>query len=342
MTRRPRPRRASACVAAGATLVAALAGCGSTPDTTLHPQPPTVSYAPQRHPFQGARLFQDDDTAAARWQKANGAQWLDPITRTPQARWLNSTEDLASVPTLVRQARQQRALLVLVAYNVPNRGCSGFKEGAPTGDDYDRWIDRLVTALDDEHAAIVVEPDAVAADCFDDAQAAHLKRAVERLSAAGHAAYIDAGHSRWKSSGEIAARLLRVGIEHAEGFAVNVSNRRSTDEAYQWARELSDLLGGRDFVIDTSRNGTGPPPDDPGRDDEWCNPQQQALGRQPTTDAGQPGLAALLWIKRPGESDGICGGEQTYLFSPGQARNLIVNASDLPEIYRKQAAAYKP
>ena len=37
----------------------------------------------------------------------------------------------------------------------------------------------------------------------------------------------------------------------------------------------------------------------------------------------QPHLAALLWIKAPGESDGECGGEQTYLFSPTQARNLI-------------------
>ena len=28
-----------------------------------------------------------------------------------------------------------------------------------------------------------------------------------------------------------------------------------------------------------------------------------------------PGLAALLWSKLPGESDGICGGETTYLLS---------------------------
>jgi hypothetical protein len=29
----------------------------------------------------------------------------------------------------------------------------------------------------------------------------------------------------------------------------------------------------------------------------------------------------------PGESDGLCGGENTYQFSPTQARNLIENAS---------------
>jgi hypothetical protein len=35
----------------------------------------------------------------------------------------------------------------------------------------------------------------------------------------------------------------------------------------------------------------------------------------------------------------LCGGEQTYLFSPSQARNLIVNATHLPEPGRQRAAA---
>ena len=52
-----------------------------------------------------------------------------------------------------------------------------------------------------------------------------------------------------------------------------------------------------------------------------------------------PGLAALLWIKRPGESDGICGGETTYLFSPAQARRLTVNSPFVPAERRQLAAA---
>ena len=36
----------------------------------------------------------------------------------------------------------------------------------------------------------------------------------------------------------------------------------------------------------------------------WCNPQQQSLGSPPTTATSRLGLAALLWIKDPGESDG--------------------------------------
>ena len=57
-----------------------------------------------------------------------------------------------------------------------------------------------------------------------------------------------------------------------------------------------------------------------------------------------PGLAALLWMKRPGESDGICGGETTYLFSPylfspTQARRLTVNSPFVPAEARRLAPA---
>jgi endoglucanase len=52
-----------------------------------------------------------------------------------------------------------------------------------------------------------------------------------------------------------------------------------------------------------------------------------------------PGLAALLWVKLPGESDGICGGETNYLFSPTQAQRLISNSPTVPEAERQLAAA---
>jgi endoglucanase len=118
----------------------------------------------------------------------------------------------------------------------------------------------------------------------------------------------------------------------------NSANRQTTRISYQWGRELSDLLGRREFVVDTSRNGLGPPPDVPDRDDEWCNPRRQGLGQAPTTRTTTPGLAALLWIKLPGESDGICGGETTYLFSQTQARRLTVNSPFVAAAGRRLAA----
>jgi endoglucanase len=320
-------------------VMAALAGaCSNTPDTTLHPDPPAIAYAPLQHPFRGARLFVDDQTAGARWQRAHGAGWLDPITTRPQARWLNGPRDLTGLPALAARVRQQQALLVLVAYYVPDLGCSSYKQGAPSAGDYRRWIDRLIRLLGSTRAVVILEPDAVAADCFGTGRATLLKTSVKRLADAGQYVYIDAGHARWRSTGEMAERLLSAGIQHAQGFSVNVANRQTTRQSYRWGRELSDLLGHREFVVDTSRNGLGPPPDDPDRDGEWCNPRRQALGPAPTTSTTMPGLAALLWIKLPGESDGICGGETTYLFSPTQARRLTANSPFLPPEDRRLAA----
>ncbi|HZD69635.1 MAG TPA: glycoside hydrolase family 6 protein [Actinomycetes bacterium] len=209
----------------------------------------------------------------------------------------------------------------------PDRGCSSSRDGAPSARGYDRWIRQLIHNLGSTRAAIILEPDAVPADCFGPHRAALLKRNVKRLADAGQYVYLDAGHVGWRSSGEMAQRLLDSGVQYAQGFSVNVSNRQTTKLSYQWGRELSDLIGNREFVIDTSRNGLGPPPDEPGRDDEWCNPLRQALGQPPTTRTTAAGLGALLWIKPPGESDGICRGEHTYLFSPTQARRLIPTAA---------------
>ena len=81
-------------------------------------------------------------------------------------------------------------------------------------------------------------------------------------------------------------------------------------------RELSDLLGRREFVIDTSRNGLGPPPDEPDRDDEWCNPRRQALGQAPTARTGMLGLTALLWSKLPGVDQVRIKEDETNLMRP--------------------------
>ncbi|HEV2778869.1 MAG TPA: glycoside hydrolase family 6 protein [Actinophytocola sp.] len=327
-----------------ATLLAAvaLAGCGHAPSTDLHPSPPPVEFAPLQHPFRGQRLHLDRDSEASRWQAANGAGWLDPITSTPQARWINGPENVADIPRLARDARRQRALLVLVAYYLPDRGCTGHRDGAPTPQAYLAWIDQLVAALAGTRAAIIVEPDAIPADCFDAERADLLRTAVARLVDAGQYVYLDAGHSAWRSTGETAERLLASGVNRAEGFAVNVANRQPTQDAQRWGLELSDLVGGREFVIDTSRNGAGPPPDEPGRDDEWCNPARQGLGDRPTTSPDLPGVAATLWVKRPGESDGPCGGETTYEFAPRQARNLIVNAAPWVTQAERQSAIATP
>jgi endoglucanase len=288
---------------------------------------PRVIYAPLQHPFHDARLFIDRDTAAAQWQAANGGRWLDPITRRPQARWLTGSRDLHDLPSVARLARQRRELLVLTTYAIPNRDCAGPRVGEPSSAAYKAFINGIVRALGPVRAAIIVEPDAVAAPCFNDTRAALLRYTVGRLAAAGQYVYLDAGHPGWHSTDVMARRLLQSGVNNAQGFAINVANRQTTVDCYSWGKELSDHLGGREFLIDTSRNGLGPPTDRDLKHSRWCNPEQQGLGEAPTTNTGRPGLAALLWIKPPGESDGQCGAEPGKSFSPALAQKLIHNAS---------------
>ena len=38
----------------------------------------------------------------------------------------------------------------------------------------------------------------------------------------------------------------------------------------------------------------------------WCNPPGRGLGLRPTANTGVPLLDAYLWVKTPGQSDGMC------------------------------------
>jgi endoglucanase len=75
-------------------------------------------------------------------------------------------------------------------------------------------------------------------------------------------------------------------------------------------------------VIDTSRNGAGPPPAD--TPDAWCNPAGRRIGDLPTTSVDLPRVDALLWVKQPGDSDGEChGGPAAGEWWPQAAAELV-------------------
>ncbi|SCE37913.1 endoglucanase [Streptomyces sp. DfronAA-171] len=135
-----------------------------------------------------------------------------------------------------------------------------------------------------------------------------LKGAIEKLAALPHTTvYLDAGNPGWQRPEVLAEPLRRAGIDAADGFAVNVSNFETTERSIAYGKDLSRLVGGKHFVVDTSRNGNGPATQgDPG--ERWCNPPGRALGEPPTTRTDDPLVDAYLWVKRPGESDGTCKG----------------------------------
>ncbi len=107
-------------------------------------------------------------------------------------------------------------------------------------------------ALDDSRAALILEPDAVPLleKCTsEDKKAARyelIARAVKILKARENAiVYVDAGNARWVPPEDMAARLLKAGLEYADGFSLNVSNYVATGETPGLRKKISALTGER-------------------------------------------------------------------------------------------------
>jgi endoglucanase len=316
-------------LAALAAALLALAACGSGADGDRgRPEAGRgVNAGPgvtAENPLAGKTFYVDPanraSEQAAAWERANraaDARELRKIGDRAVAHWLTGGTDVSgAVDSLVGAAAARGQLPVLVAYNIPNRDCGSFSSGGATSADaYRAWVRSIVTGLKSRPAVVIVEPDAVPhvvegcggheAERYD-----LLADAVTTLtSSPGAVVYLDAGHPDWVSdTRKLAGALERAGIEKADGFSLNVSNFIGTQENIDYGGELSDALGGRRFVVDTSRNGAGPVTGnaDINGGPSWCNPPGRKLGPAPTADTGQPRADAFLWIKRPGESDGAC------------------------------------
>ena len=308
-----RRRIASAALAAVAALTLAACSSGSSQQSSQAPQtvvPPAAS-----------EFWVDPASEAAKqveqWRQdgriADAAE-LEKIARQPVARWIGSEGDTTNeVKGVVGEARQAGRTPVLVAYNIPNRDCGQYSSGgAQDEDSYRSFVQQMADGLGGSKAVVILEPDALAqtlTKCEGDQgdREGLLSEAVKTLSGAGGEVYIDAGNPGFVTdTGQLADGLRKSGIADAAGFALNVSNFQSNDAVESYGKKVSDQLGGKKFVIDTSRNGNGSysGPEQP----TWCNPPGRALGTPPTRDTGDSRVAAFLWIKEPGDSDGSCRG----------------------------------
>ena len=276
------------------------------------PAPAVRLAADEPNPLAGEPFYVNPTSAAMRAaQKADPpSPELTAIANTPQAYWIVPGSSAATVAKYIGDAQAAGAMPVLALYGIPHRDCGGFAAGGfETAADYRGWIDGIAADLSPSSAAVIVEPDALAmADCLSSGQRQErfdlIRYAVDTLTRnPATAVYIDAGHSRWTSVDEMAARLNQVGVGHARGFSLNIANFFTTDEEIGYGEAISGLTNGSHYVIDTSRNGAGPAPDSALN---WCNPTGRALGTAPTAATAGAHADAYLWIKRPGESDGTC------------------------------------
>nr|WP_062304678.1 glycoside hydrolase family 6 protein [Demequina subtropica] len=270
--------------------------------------PLTWTKAPQVK--ASARFFVDTRSQAyAAYAKSSGTTKtrLAKIAKTPTAKWVGSwlsgTQARTAVRDYTSRAKKAGRTGVLVIYAIPGRDCGSYSAGGVSTSQYARWIDKVADGIVGR-PWVILEPDALAqlGDCSGQGdRVGYLRYAAKKLTQAGARVYLDAGHSNWRSVDDTVARLRKVGFKYAAGFSLNTSNYNTTAAERAYGAAIARKLGGRTFVIDTSRNGKG-------SNGQWCNPSGRGLGTRPMVTADRKYVDAYLWIKAPGESDGYCNG----------------------------------
>ncbi|MEU2157779.1 glycoside hydrolase family 6 protein [Streptomyces sp. NPDC019396] len=262
------------------------------------------------------------------------AALIGKIAGQPVGEWIGPDNPEAEAKGFTEAAQKVDREALLVLYNIPHRDCDQFsKGGAADGNAYREWVDKVAKGIGDRPATVVLEPDAVlhlvdgcTPDTYHEERYDLLKGAIARLKKQpATKVYLDAGNAGWSHPDSLFEPLQWAGIAQADGFAVNVSNFQTTAASKDFGKKLSVKVGNKPFVIDTSRNGNGPyTQGDP--KENWCNPPGRALGEPPTTKTDDPLVAAYLWVKRPGESDGDCkGGPKAGDWYPEYALELARN-----------------
>ncbi|MFB9318907.1 glycoside hydrolase family 6 protein [Cryptosporangium minutisporangium] len=301
-----------------------------TPSSIALPPGLPASPAPTAKPTKPAAgplgsLFVDPSGQAVEWVESNSG---DPrasvirerIAEQPQAHWLaaNNPGDVESdVRGYTSRAHARGKVPVLVAYNMTNRDCGGASAGgADSADAYRNWISNFASGLGSGTSIIILEPDALGhlTTCLSEGQQEERLDLLEyagkviKQSSPKARVFYDIGHSAWINASEAASRAKRAGAtQYGDGVALNTSNYNTSSSEVSYGKRVLAALGGGQMVVDTSRNGAGP------AGGEWCDPAGRKLGRYPTTATGDPKVAAYLWVKRPGESDGCSGSAGQFI-----------------------------
>jgi endoglucanase len=249
-----------AMTSAAASTAASAAHHDLSPDTRFFVPPPSAG-APQ----QILALLKSGD--------GRDAALIGEMEATPRAVWFTSGTP-AQVRQQVRQtmaeAAAERAVPVLVAYDIPGRDCAQYSAGGALSQAaYQAWISGFAQGIGKSQAVVILEPDALGnlpSDCglptssypFTDAERiAELQYAVGALGQdPGAHVYLDGTHSAWQSVGTITQRLLEAHVQDAQGFFLNVSNYQPTAELLDYGTWISDCIA---MVTDSSNPYYGNP-----------------------------------------------------------------------------------
>lgn len=260
-----------------------------------------------------------------RWIQSNKEDWRAKIFRDhlgnkPVFQWVGDwiPNIKRYVSGIVSHAKANDAIFQIVLYNIPNRDAGGFSAGgASSREKYMQWIRAVASAIGYAEGILCIEPDALAHGAefipWKREQRMQLLREVITYlrRACKHAyIYLDVGHPNWLSHGRATELFLTAGGRFAHGISLNVSNSQTTEDCFKYGLKIVETVSeSHGMIIDTSRNGAGPPPSTLQGTEAWANVPTNRLGTVPTLRVRMPNsfsyrLHGLLWIKVPGESDG--------------------------------------
>ncbi len=249
----------------------------TAPIVTTPAPAPTVTASS----YNATQFYVDPNSGAATWLRSQSdrsssmAQAIQKIANQPQALWFGgwNNDVRKDVANAVNDAASKQAVLILVAYNIPQRDCGGYSAGGVnSADGYRSWIKSFADGIGSNRAMVVLEPDSLAnIDCLNGSDQSLrfqlLREAVNTLKSRSNkvSVYIDAGHPGWQAAAVMADRLSNAGVSNANGFSLNVSNFVTTADNTAYGQAIASRIN-KHFIIDTSRNGSGP------AGSEWFNP----------------------------------------------------------------------
>lgn len=197
------------------------------------------------------------------------AALIGQMILTPQAVWLTGgtpAEVRTQTSRTVMTARATRTVPVFVAYNIPGRDCSQYSAGgAADAAAYAAWIDGVARGIGNQKAVVLLEPDGIGIIqgldwCAGTEQTiadryAELNAAVDRLEQLPNVAvYLDGTHSGWLGVGDISSRLVKAGVQRAQGLFLNVSNFQPTPNLVKYGTWISKCIW---FATDPGSWGLG-------------------------------------------------------------------------------------
>ena len=226
----------------------------------------TEFYVEQQSHYQEA-LRQSAQLRASGDHKS--AEQLRELISTPQAVWVTAgtpKEVEHQVRQTTHRAEGKGQVPVLSAYNLPFRDCSQYSAGgASSVAEYKAWIDGIAAGIEDREAIIILETDGLGiipwytpfnasgpewcqpAEADPETAAAErfemLNYAVDALKALPETSvYLDGTHSGWLSVGDAADRLVKAGVQRADGFFLNVSNYELTEKQLKFGTWISKCI----------------------------------------------------------------------------------------------------